>query len=148
MHERSLIPHLVHQSSLWFWFYISAYKKLEGYHWKGNGIGYGMNCIVIPMNLLMVWSMLVSFCCIVIQFLSSWTGKILYDQVYNYDSVNSASKDCGPLVLWAIAQVRSHGAVGYRWDNDSSGAVGYRSDKGSFGVVGYSSGKESWYREL
>ena len=46
-------------------------------------------------------------------------------------------------MLWAIAQVRSHGAVGYRWDNDSSGAVSYRSDKGSFGVVGYSSGKVS-----
>ena len=51
-------------------------------------------------------------------------------------------------MLWAIAQVRIHGAVGYRSDNDSSGAVGYRSDKGSFGGVGYSSGKESWYHEL
>ena len=27
------------------------------------------------------------------------------DPNYNYDSVNRASKACGPLVKWAIAQV-------------------------------------------
>ena len=60
-------------------------------------------------------------------------------------------------MLWAIAQVRIHGAVGYRSDNDSSGAVGYGSDKGSLvvwaiaqvrspGTVSYSSGKVSLMR--
>ena len=39
--------------------------------------------------------------------------EFLDDPVYNYETVNRASKACGPLVLWAIAQVRGPGAVGY-----------------------------------
>lgn len=30
----------------------------------------------------------------------------LDDPSYNYEAVNRASKACGPLVKWAIAQVR------------------------------------------
>ena len=30
----------------------------------------------------------------------------LDDPAYNYEAVNRASKACGPLVKWAIAQVR------------------------------------------
>ena len=33
--------------------------------------------------------------------------EFLSDPSYNYEAVNRASKACGPLVLWAIAQVRS-----------------------------------------
>ncbi len=31
--------------------------------------------------------------------------EFLSDPSYNYEAVNRASKACGPLVLWAIAQV-------------------------------------------
>ena len=35
----------------------------------------------------------------------------LSDPNYNYETVNRASKACGPLVKWAIAQVRWNGCV-------------------------------------
>ena len=30
------------------------------------------------------------------------------DPMYTFESANHASKACGPLVLWAIAQVNNH----------------------------------------
>ena len=38
---------------------------------------------------------------------------------------------CGHLVLWVIAQVRGHSAVGYSSVKESCDAVGYSLDKGS-----------------
>jgi dynein heavy chain 1 len=35
--------------------------------------------------------------------------EYLDDPGYNYEAVNRASKACGPLVKWAIAQVREVG---------------------------------------
>ena len=34
-------------------------------------------------------------------------SEFLDDPTYNYEAVNRASKACGPLVKWAIAQVQS-----------------------------------------
>ena len=33
--------------------------------------------------------------------------EFLRDPNYNYEAVNRASEACGPLVKWAIAQVRT-----------------------------------------
>lgn len=60
----------------------------------------------------------VKFCYII----TTWTGfylssdsirekmkkNYLSNPSYNYDQVNRASLACGPMVKWAIAQVRKH----------------------------------------
>ena len=59
-----------------------------------------------------VWSLLLLYPAFVVansdEVRERMNREFIDDPVYNYETVNRASKACGPLVLWAIAQVRGH----------------------------------------